>query len=140
MNSNDETAIVLFTDRANTASTMTTDKETLKLALQKMYSNGGTSFSAALNASFKQIDSAEKITNGANKNRIILLSDGDDNDSASKRNAAIQKCKENYIEVYTVGFGSANDTILQNIADKTGGKYYKALNAQDIVDIFLQHR
>ena len=30
MNSNDETAIVLFTDRANTASTMTTDKETLK--------------------------------------------------------------------------------------------------------------
>ena len=47
MNSNDETAIVLFTDSANTASSMTTDKETLKLALQKMYINGGTSFSAA---------------------------------------------------------------------------------------------
>lgn len=138
MNSNDETAIVLFTDSANTASSMTTDKETLKLALQKMYSNGGTSFSAALNASIKQIESAEKISNGANKNRIILLSDGDDNDSASKRNAAIQKCNENYIEVYTVGFGSANDTILQNIADKTGGKYYKALNAQVIVDIFAK--
>ena len=138
MNSNDETAIVLFTDSANTASSMTTDKETLKLALQKMYSNGGTSFSAALNASIKQIESAEKISNSANKNRIILLSDGDDNDSASKRNAAIQKCNENYIEVYTVGFGSANDTILQNIADKTGGKYYKALNAQDIVDIFAK--
>lgn len=60
MNSNDETAIVLFTDSANTASSMTTDKETLKLALQKMYSNGGTSFSAALNASIKQIESAEK--------------------------------------------------------------------------------
>ena len=135
MNSNDETAIVLFTDSANTASSMTTDKETLKLALQKMYSNGGTSFSAALNASIKQIESAEKISNGANKNRIILLSDGDDNDSASRRNAAIQMCNDKYIEVYTVGFGSANDTILQNIADKTGGKYYKALNAQDIVDI-----
>lgn len=138
MNSNDETAIVLFTDRANTASSMTTDKETLKLALQKMYSNGGTSFSAALNASIKQIESAEKISNGANKNRIILLSDGDDNDSASRRNAAIQMCNDKYIEVYTVGFGSANDTILQNIADKTGGKYYKALNAQDIVDIFAK--
>ena len=138
MNSNDETAIVLFTDSANTASSMTTDKETLKLALQKMYSNGGTSFSAALNASIKQIESAEKISNGANKNRIILLSDGDDNDSASRRNAAIQMCNDKYIEVYTVGFGSANDTILQNIADKTGGKYYKALNAQDIVDIFAK--
>lgn len=138
MNSNDETAIVLFTDSANTASSMTTDKETLKLALQKMYSNGGTSFSAALNASIKQIDSVENISNSANKNRIILLSDGDDNDSASRRNAAIQMCNDKYIEVYTVGFGSANDTILQNIADKTGGKYYKALNAQDIVDIFAK--
>ena len=138
MNSDDETAIVLFTDRANIAAPMTTDKETLKLALQKMYSNGGTSFSAALNASIKQIDSAEKITNGANKNRIILLSDGDDNDSASMRNAAIQKCKEKYIEVYTVGFGSANDNILQKIADETGGEYYKALEAKDIVDIFAK--
>lgn len=138
MNSNDETAIVLFTDRANTAAPMTTDKESLKLALQKMYSNGGTSFSAALNASIKQIDSAEKITYGANKNRIILLSDGDDGDSASRRNVAIQKCKDKFIEVYTVGFGSANDAILQNIAYKTGGKYYKAMNAQDIVDIFAK--
>ena len=138
MNSNDETAIVLFTDRANTASSMTTDKETLKLALQKMYSNGGTSFSAALNASIKQIESAEKISNGANKNRIILLSDGDDNDSASSRNAAIQMCNDKYIEVYTVGFGSANDTILQNIADKTGGKYYRAMDAADIIDIFAE--
>lgn len=138
MNSDDETAIVLFTSDFSVAAEMTSDKETLKLALQKMDSYGGTSFSAALNASIERIDSAEKITNGANKNRIILLSDGDDNDSASKRNAAIQKCKEKYIEVYTVGFGSANDTILQNIADKTGGKYYKALNAQDIVDIFAE--
>lgn len=138
MNSDDETAIVLFTSNFSVAAEMTSDKETLKLALQKMDSYGGTSFSAALNASIERIDSAEKITNGANKNRIILLSDGDDNDSASKRNAAIQKCKEKYIEVYTVGFGSANDTILQNIADKTGGKYYKALNAQDIVDIFAE--
>lgn len=120
------------------AGQQTPDKESLKIALQKMYSNGGTSFSAALNASIKQIDSAEKITNGANKNRIILLSDGDDNDYASRRNAAIQKCKDKFIEVYTVGFGSANDAILQNIADKTGGKYYKAMNAQDIVDIFAK--
>lgn len=138
MNSDDETAIVLFTDRANTAAPMTTDKEALKLALQKMYSNGGTSFSAALNASIKQIDGAEKITNGANKNRIILLSDGDDNDSANMRNAAIQKCKDKFIEVYTVGFGSANDAILQKIADETKGKYYRAMDAKEIVDIFAE--
>lgn len=34
MNSDDETSIVLFTDRANTAAPMTPDKESLKIALQ----------------------------------------------------------------------------------------------------------
>ncbi|MDE8718777.1 VWA domain-containing protein, partial [[Eubacterium] siraeum] len=101
------------------------DKETLKLAHQGMKDNGGTSFSAAINASIAQIDSAEKISNGANKNRIILLSDGDDGDSASKRNVAVQKCKDKFIEVYPVGFGSANDAILRKIAEETGGEYYR---------------
>lgn len=136
MDSKDDTAIVFFTGSASVAASMTNDTESLKLALQKMYSNGGTSFSAALNAAVAQIDSAEKISNGVNKNRILLLSDGDDGDSASRRNSAIQACKDRYIEVYTVGFGSANENILQQIADETGGKYYKALSADEIVEIF----
>lgn len=138
MHSSDETAIVFFSSGARVASAMTSDKEALKKALQELSDNGGTSFSAALRASIGQINSANKITNGANKNRIILLSDGEDNDSASARNAAVQMCKEKGIEVYTVGFGSANDSVLQGIADETGGKYYKAYDAKDIVDIFAE--
>ena len=134
----DETAIVFFTSSTTVAAKMTNDKETLKLALQGMKDNGGTSFSAAINASIAQIDSAEKISNGANKNRIILLSDGDDGDSASKRNVAVQKCKDKFIEVYTVGFGSANDAILRKIAEETGGEYYRAMDAEEIVDIFAK--
>lgn len=136
MDSKDDTAIVFFTGSASVAASMTNDTESLKLALQKMYSNGGTSFSAALNAAIAQIDSVEKISNGVDKNRILLLSDGDDGDSASRRNSAIQACKDRYIEVYTVGFGSANENILQQISDETGGKYYKALSADEIVEIF----
>lgn len=138
MGSTDDTAVVFFTDYASIASPLTKNTEELKLALQKMRDNGGTSFSAALNASMAQIDTAGIISYGANKNRIILLSDGDDGDSASTRNMAVKACKEKHIEVYTVGFGSANDRILQQIADETGGKYYKAMNAEDIVDIFAE--
>lgn len=138
MHASDETAIVFFSSSARVASAMTSDKEALKKALQGLSDNGGTSFSAALRIAARLIDSVEKITNGANKNRIILLSDGDDNDSASARNAAVKVCKEKNIEVYTVGFGSANDSILQNIADETGGKYYRAYDAKDIVDIFAE--
>lgn len=138
MHASDETAIVFFASRASIASAMTSDKDALKKALQKLSDNGGTSFCAALGTAIEQIESAKIITNGANKNRIILLSDGDDNDSASARNAVVQICKAKHIEVYTVGFGSANDSILQGIADETGGKYYKAYDAKDIVDIFAE--
>lgn len=77
-------------------------------------------------------------TGGASGAPTIPLSDGDDNDSANMRNAAIQKCKDKFIEVYTVGFGSANDAILQKIADETKGKYYRAMDAKEIVDIFAE--
>lgn len=135
---NSETAIVFFTDQANVAATMTNNVETLKLALQKMRDGGGTSFSAALNTSIEQIDCANNPSSISIKNRIILLSDGDDNDSSTSRNAAIRACRDKNIEVYTVGFGSANDRILQQIADATGGKYYAALTADEIVDIFAE--
>ena len=91
MHASDETAIVFFSSSARVASAMTSDKEALKKALQGLSDNGGTSFSAALRIAARQIDSAEKITNGANKNRIILLSDGDNNDSVSARNAAVKE-------------------------------------------------
>lgn len=138
MRASDETAIVFFSSSARVASALTSDKEALKSALQGLSDNGGTSFSAALRIAAKQIDSAKEITNGENKNRIILLSDGDDNDSAYARNDAVKVCREKDIEVYTVGFGSANDSILQDIADATGGKYYKAYDAKDIIDIFAK--
>lgn len=139
MKLDDETAIVLFTDSAYTVAPITSDKETLKLALQKMYSYGNTSFSAALNASITQINSAKKILNGVNKNRIILLSDGDDLDDENRRDVAINACKEKHIEVYTVGFGAPNDSILEEIAQVTGGKYYKAMSAEDIIGEFAKY-
>ncbi len=135
MGTNDEAAIVFFTGNSSVAASMTNNKDVLKIALQKMYSNGGTSFCAALNESLKQFDNVGTIPNYVNKNRIILLSDGDDGDSSVNRENAIKKCQDKFIEVYTVGFGSANDQILRHIAEVTGGEYYKAFMAEDIIDI-----
>ncbi len=111
MNSRIETAIVLFTDSANTASSMTTDKETLKLARFQKMCTAEQVFSAALNASIKQIESAEKNFKRRKQKPHHLLSDGDDKRLCKQaKSLPIQMCNDKYIEVYTVGFGSANDT------------------------------
>jgi hypothetical protein len=75
----------------------------------------------------------------------ILLTDGydsgnfvpGDRDNAI-RNAA-QTAANNGIIIFTIGLGSTtNVLLLQDIATTTGGQYYAAANAEDLMDIYKQ--
>lgn len=137
MNSYDKVAIVFFTSNATIELPMSSNADELKRALNNVKSNGGTSFSAALNTSISAFDSKD-INGYYVNNRIILLSDGVDEGTTSARNNAIQACIDKNIKVYTVGFGSVNDSIMERIAKETGGTYFKAFSAEDLVDIFTE--
>ena len=63
-----------------------------------------------------------------NKN-IILMSDGEDYCSDTYINQAIT----NDIKIYTLGFGSSSgDNTLQSIANRTGGKFFKAVTGDEL--------
>lgn len=75
------------------------------------------------------------------KNKVlveILLTDGrpeppENNVTIDIINDAV----ENNIEIYTVGLGEAHDAgLLKWIARQTGGKYYYAKNASELIDIY----
>lgn len=137
MHSNDKISVVFFTNSAQLIASMTNDESTLRNCLKNVYSNGGTNFSVAINkaiSSFVQDDINASYVN----NRIILLSDGEDGSSSSSLNRALNICVDKNIKVYTVGFGSAQDYTMQRIANVTGGEYFKALSADDLVDIFAE--
>ncbi len=137
MHSGDKISVVFFTDFAQLIASMTNDESVLRNNLNNVYSNGGTNFSVAINkaiSSFAQDDIKASYVN----NRIILLSDGDDGGSTSALNNALNACVDKKIKIFTVGLGSANDSILQRIADKTGGEYFKAFSYTDLVDIFAE--
>lgn len=137
MHDEDKGALVLFTDRASLSVGMTSEEAVLKAALKNIYSSGGTNFSVAINKSASAFHS-EDITAINVNNRIILLSDGEDEGATSARNTAIQSCIDKNIKIYTVGFGNVNDSIMQNIADKTGGEYFKAVTSEELNDIFAR--
>jgi hypothetical protein len=69
---------------------------------------------------------------------ILLMTDGITNaDQYSNPDDATAFAKSNGIVVYTVGFGSdADTTLLENIAQSTGGQYYLAGTGAELVQAF----
>ena len=140
MNKDDRAAIVLFDSNANIITPMTNDLYSLRLGLQSVYSSGGTNFYAALQKSYEVFEG--NMDESYVYNRIILLSDGEDGDSYNT-NRLLQtiygedsKDKRKSVKIYTIGLGNSYDSNLKGIADKTGGDFYKAYTADDLLDIY----
>ena len=77
---------------------------------------------------------------------VILLTDGEHNADSISPEAAAQLATALKIRVYTVGVVSTNasgrseidEKLLQAIADRTNGKYFKANNPQALADVYAE--
>ena len=106
-----------------------TDKTTLLNTLNKIYSSGGNDFNSSISKSVELFKSESKT---AHKN-IIFMSDGGCNVSDD----ILKKAKDADITIFTVGFGTSSwDNVLKHMAEYTGGEFYKAITADELVDIY----
>lgn len=126
----DMISIVTFDHSSNVTVPMTNDIVALKAGLSSIYSSGGTNFTYAIQTSLLQFD----YNNTEMSNRIILLlTDGEDSVSDSILQSAVDKG----VKIYTVGIGQyAESSSLKHIAEYTGGEFYIAKTAEDIVEIY----
>ena len=129
MRDGDRAGVVTFTSSAAVTCDLTDSQTNLTNSLSRISSNGGTSFSAALSTALTVFDTNDTLPI---KKRIILLSDGED----SVPYAVLDKCKERNIVVYTIGLGSSSDSVLETIATYTGGEFFKAYTADELLDIY----
>lgn len=126
-----QTGIVLFESTARIVCGLTNSNYALISALDEIYSYGGTDFDAGVNTSLNMLLNArsdsEKI--------IILVSDGQSSISTTTLNRVI----ENGIKINTVYIGGQNDNeLLRRIAIQTGGEYFKAVTADELIDIYSE--
>ena len=129
--SNDKTGIVLFDSTATIACGLTNSISELKSAIERIYSDGGTSFDSAISTSLNMLINSA----GTSEKMILLVSDG----LSSINNSVIETAKENGIIINTVYIGGSSDNILLNeIAAQTGGEYFKAVTADELIDIYSQ--
>jgi Ca-activated chloride channel homolog len=146
----DYVGIVVFESGASTASYLSPDKDNVIENLENiMEKDGATAIGDGLALG---INMADSIPN--RKKVVILLSDGVNNAGVITPDEAIQFAKDSDIQVFTIGMGSdqpvvmgydwygnpqyaeLDETTLKEIADETGGKYFKSVDDQTLSEIY----
>ena len=146
----DHAGIVVFESGATTAAYLSPYKEKVIEKLRSISpKEGRTAIGDGLSLG---IDMAVSIPN--KKKVVILLSDGVNNAGVISPQEAVQFAKTNKIQVYTIGLGSKEQTVigydffgrpqyaeldeetLKVIAQQTGGTYFKSVDSKTLDDIY----
>ena len=75
------------------------------------------------------------------RKNLLLLSDGQDNESLNTFNDAVSAAQKTGATVYTIGLGNGfdiNQPELQQIAKQTNGKFYLTPNASDLKNLYQE--
>ena len=110
-------------------------KNTLIGLIDRMTPGDMPDFDPPLKMAYESlIEPARQLTT----KHVIIISDGD---PGMNDPALLRKMKEGKVTVTTVGVathGSSQDAALMSIAEKTGGRFYKVLNARALPSIYIK--
>ena len=134
----DKLALSIFANFAYVAVPLTYDKRSIKRLLGRIdVGVAGIQRTALYEALF--LSSNLFKTSTAKEKIAILLTDGMDNTDSIPLDVAIKTAKKYGIKVYTIGVGNVGDfnpTVLNEIATKTGGKYFNANTVEKLQQIY----
>jgi VWFA-related protein len=137
----DRAFVVGFDEAPEVTQDFTDNTEALAKGVRELRPGGGTAMFDALYYACR--DKLMKSPQTSSVRRaIILVSDGDDNESHVTREEAIQMALRANVIVYTISTnfpsGGEGDRILQRIADATGGRAFEPFQLQQVADAFAQ--
>lgn len=155
----DRLGLVVFAGESFTQCPLTTDHSVI-LNLFADVKNGmledGTAIGMGLATSVKRLKDSEAISKV-----VILLTDGDNNSGSIAPVTAAEIAKEFGVRVYTIGVGTRgtapypqvdpfgrtvytdmevkiNEELLTEIADMTGGRYFRATDNASLEDVYKE--
>lgn len=137
----DKAFIVGFDVVPEVTQDFTDNTEKLSIGVRQLRAGGGTAMFDALYFACRDKLLKQERT-GPVRNAIILLSDGEDNQSHVTREEAIDMAQRADAIVYTIstnisGMKGQGDKVLMRIADATGGRAFFPFQLRDVSDAFL---
>lgn len=136
----DEAFVIGFDVTPEVTQDFTDNTEKLSIGVRSLRPGGGTAMYDALY--FACRDKLMKAQhNGPVRRAIILLSDGDDNQSHVTREEAIEMAQRADVIIYTISTnlssaGHHGDKVLERIADATGGRAYVPFQINEVANAF----
>lgn len=158
---NDRIGLVEYAGESYTKTPITSDKSIVLRSLESIKYNtiieGGTAIGMGLATAVNRLKDSK-----AKSKVIILLTDGVNNSGFIDPSTASELAVEYGIKTYTIGLGTngmalspigilpnnqfqygrvqveIDENLLQEIADVTGGKYFRATNNQKLKEIYIE--
>lgn len=151
----DRVGLVLFGSNAYLVSPLTSDRQAVQQQLQEAMigiAGGQTAIGDAIGLAWKRL----KDMPGERK-VLILITDGANTAGAITPEQAVEKIADPSLRIYTVGVGAdemevhgffgshttnpsadLDEKLLQDIAKKTGGRYFRARDPADFAKIYAE--
>lgn len=155
----DRIGVVIFSGESFTLCPLTTDQQVLKTQIYNIQSGlleDGTAIGSGL------ATSVDRLRNSKSKSKVvILLTDGENNGGQIPPLTAKELAKATGVKVYTIGVGTdgyaqtpmqtqtgevvmqrekvnIDEKLLTQIADETGGKYFRAKDNESLKNIYSE--
>jgi Ca-activated chloride channel homolog len=138
----DKAFVIGFDTTPEVTQDMTEDTEKLAHGVRMLRPGGGTAMYDAIYFACRDKLMQDK-SNTATRRAIILLSDGEDNQSRVSREEAVEMAQRAEVIIYAIstntsGLKTRGDKILEHFSDETGGKAFFPFKIQDVADAFSQ--
>jgi Ca-activated chloride channel homolog len=138
----DKAFVIGFDVTPEVTQDFTDDTGDLSHGVRALRPGGGTAMYDALYYACRD-KLAKSARTGPVRRAIILLSDGDDNQSHVSREEAIEMAQRAEVIVYTIstnisGMKGKGDKVLERIADATGGRAFFPFQIRDVANAFAE--
>lgn len=122
----DNACLVSFESWATLQAAYGTPKESLRSSVSALSAWGGTDTNSGLSMTVSELTENGR---GTASKIIVMICDGD----VYYVQDTVDAAKAAGIAVYTINVVSGDNSLLQKIADETGGQYYYAATTEDVV-------
>jgi len=139
----DQAFVLGFDTTPEVTQNFTNNTEALAKGVRKLRPGGGTAMYDAIYYACRDEIMAKDKGNIETRRAIILLSDGDDNQSRVSREEAVEMAQKAEVIIYTISTNTSGqklkgDKVLEHFADETGGRAFFPFKIQDVSDAFSQ--
>lgn len=138
----DQAFVIGFDSTPEVKQDFTDDTNKLAAGVRDLRPGGGTALYDAVYYACRDKLADARSNKGPVRRAIILLSDGEDNQSRVLREEAVEMAERAEVIIYAIstnisGIKTRGDKVLERFAEMTGGRVFFPYKLQDVADAFV---